>query len=222
MSGDSTSSKNRAAYNRAVYRRRVERGLCTSCCQPKGDVNTNTCLACRTKEKELRAANRALGLCHCGQPRGAVLKECDSCVEQRRAKLKAWKDAGLCSHCGRVSVENKGRCDTCRGKRRTYTRSLRNRVLDHYGGECECCGVKDREFLHLDHINGDGAHHRRNVSQAMLPQWLISKNFPKDFQILCASCNLSKRTGRHCAHVRLSREAVARVPDEDYCLYVGG
>jgi len=49
---------------------------------------------------------------------------------------------------------------------RTYNGKLRYEVFSHYcGGEphCQCPGCKTTfiEFLQLDHVNGDGAAHRK-------------------------------------------------------------
>ena len=41
----------------------------------------------------------------------------------------------------------------------------RLQVLSHYSPslKCQCCGENHYEFLTIDHINGDGAKHRREI-----------------------------------------------------------
>src|SRR5262252_4538483 len=37
-------------------------------------------------------------------------------------------------------------------------------MIAAYGGECACCGETEPVFLTLDHVNGDGAAHRRSMN----------------------------------------------------------
>jgi hypothetical protein len=78
-----------------------------------------------------------------------------------------------------------------------YNQKLRHTVLVHYSGglpTCSCCGEKHEEFLSIDHINGDGADHRRMgiKSGYATYRWLIKNNFPPGFQVLCMNCNFAK------------------------------
>ena len=79
---------------------------------------------------------------------------------------------------------------------------VRGAVFAHYGTKCACCGsTKD---LSIDHVNGDGAEHRRELLGAThqgsktFYRWLIKNNFPKGFQVLCRPCSSSKRDGERC------------------------
>ena len=80
--------------------------------------------------------------------------------------------------------------------------SIRQRVLAHYSPTsspcCACCGTTEK--LSIDHINGDGAEHRRelNTSGIRIYRWLIRENFPLGYQVLCMSCNASKSSGPSC------------------------
>jgi hypothetical protein len=84
---------------------------------------------------------------------------------------------------------------------RRYRASLKATVLDHYGRVCACCGATGR--LTIDHVNGDGKQHREQVfgRQQAGPhfyRWLISNGFPEGFQVLCLSCNNSKKNRPQC------------------------
>jgi hypothetical protein len=75
----------------------------------------------------------------------------------------------------------------------------RARVFEHYGSVCACCGESEPKFLQIDHVNGDGAEHRRKVGK-MVASWIVRNNFPPDFQILCANCNWAKGVNGQCPH----------------------
>ena len=72
---------------------------------------------------------------------------------------------------------------------------LKKECLDYYGGYCSHCGISDYRVLEIDHINNDGAEHRRRDKKARnLFRWLRNNNFPPEFQILCANCHRIKHT----------------------------
>ena len=78
----------------------------------------------------------------------------------------------------------------------------RTAIFDHYGWECACCGAADR--LTIDHIDGSGAQHRkelfggRQIAGTRFYSWLIQRGFPPGYQTLCLPCNRSKGTGPRC------------------------
>lgn len=76
----------------------------------------------------------------------------------------------------------------------------KNQVFDHYGRICKCCKETISEFLTIDHINNDGAKHRRKVRSTKIYQWLVENNFPKGFQTLCFNCNTAKGFFGKCPH----------------------
>ena len=85
-----------------------------------------------------------------------------------------------------------------------YVRKLRLKIIDHYGRICNCCGETKLEFLTIDHINNDGAQHRRDLGKGSSSYnvWLdiVRNNFPNNFQILCMNCNWSKGKYGYCPH----------------------
>lgn len=88
-----------------------------------------------------------------------------------------------------------------RDRNRAWYRRNRQTVFDYYDNKCECCGETHKEFFSIDHINGDGAKHRREVLKGKdIYIWLIRNNFPEGFRILCMNCNTA--IGRHgyCPH----------------------
>jgi len=76
------------------------------------------------------------------------------------------------------------------------------RVMDAYGGKCACCGETELAFLTIDHVDGDGADHRRELGvKGVRYAWFIQNGFPKGFQVLCANCNFGRHiNGGVCPH----------------------
>ncbi len=88
-------------------------------------------------------------------------------------------------------------------KQRVYQQHLRMEVLLAYGGECACCREWRYEFLTIDHINNDGAEHRRKIGTDRyhwLYPWLKNQGYPEGFQVLCINCNCSKQWRGYCPH----------------------
>lgn len=75
---------------------------------------------------------------------------------------------------------------------------LKFEVLSHYSGcsppQCKC-GYNDIRALTIDHVDGGGAQHRRelNGGGSRMYQWLKQNNFPLGFQVLCGCCQMIKR-----------------------------
>jgi hypothetical protein len=91
---------------------------------------------------------------------------------------------------------------------KAYDRKLHARdraaVLDHYGNACACCGEMTPEFLTVDHINDDGAEHRR-AGVTRIYRWLVKNNYPDGFQLLCWNCNAAKQFSNGCPHQRATQ-----------------
>lgn len=71
-------------------------------------------------------------------------------------------------------------------------RKPRRVVFEHYGKKCVRCGEDDIRVLSIDHINNDGAQHRKKLDGKPLYPWLIKNEFPEGFQVLCRNCNWLK------------------------------
>ena len=93
-----------------------------------------------------------------------------------------------------------------------YIRNLRRRainkfeVINHYTiGKlvCACCG-ESYYFLTVDHIDGLGEQHRREIGAQgsnSIYIYLRRGNFPPGFQILCYNCNFARHYfGGICPH----------------------
>ncbi len=85
-----------------------------------------------------------------------------------------------------------------RARERGWTQKVK--VLTHYGnGKCVCvmCGFDDLRALSLDHINGGGQKHRREIGRTQsgvsFYGYLIKHGFPQGFQTLCMNCQKIKQ-----------------------------
>lgn len=109
---------------------------------------------------------------------------------------------GLC-RCGQPRAPGKKGCTGCLTAANAYNSRLKDAAYAAYGGyECACCGETTKEFLQLDHVNNDGAEHRRAIGGLTIYAWLKKANYPPGFQVLCANCNHAKGHYGECPHKR--------------------
>jgi hypothetical protein len=91
------------------------------------------------------------------------------------------------------------------GSRRAVL-AARQRVFMHYGGNpprCACCGEQEDAFLTLDHVNGGGGAHRKQVGSKGpngVLYWLIRNDFPEGYSVLCWNCHMAKDRRGGCPH----------------------
>ena len=81
-----------------------------------------------------------------------------------------------------------------------YRARLKAEVLTHYGnGKLACvkCGYDNNlAALSLDHINGNGADHRRIIGTGggrPFYVWLKINGYPEGYQTLCMNCQFIKK-----------------------------
>jgi hypothetical protein len=77
-------------------------------------------------------------------------------------------------------------------KQRNRSRMRRSAVIFQYGNQCVRCGEDDYTKLTIDHINGGGNSHRKEMSTNII-DYLYNNLVDKDgYQVLCYNCNCSK------------------------------
>ena len=157
-------------------------------------------------EHARRARLREEGMCiaHPNEPAVEGHTRCQKCYDMEAARRAEAKRIGMCfAHPNVPVVKGRNKCQRCIDRSLDSTRARRITVLQHYSGSeipyCACCGESRIEFLAVDHINGDGAEHRKKYPGNMFV-WLIKNNFPDGFQILCHNCNLSRGFYGYCPH----------------------
>ena len=77
---------------------------------------------------------------------------------------------------------------------------LKSEILLRYGnGKCACvkCGFDNILALSIDHINGNGAEHRKSNPKVhgghLFYSWLKKGNYPEGYQTLCMNCQWIKK-----------------------------
>ncbi len=134
--------------------------------------------------------------------------------EKRCSKCHKWKQYSEFTIDKRKNDRLDYRCKKCeRLRKNKYNwRNWRHKDYDYlkdqayknYGGyKCACCGETELIFLSIDHINNDGAEHRKAIGNSTykLYKWLKENDYPKGFQILCMNCNWGKKRNKGvCPH----------------------
>jgi hypothetical protein len=79
---------------------------------------------------------------------------------------------------------------------------LRLLAFQHYSQgsiRCECCGEVRLPFLTIDHVEGGGSSHRRELNSSIY-KWLKKTGYPSGFRILCYNCNMAYAFLGFCPH----------------------
>jgi hypothetical protein len=171
---------------------------------------------------------------------GITRKRCTACGEWKPLDVDHFYRRKTKSGYSETSWESW--CRSCRLARRTawgiqnqqwiaeYGRSSRAeqrmKVLRHYGGEspaCACCGESELAFLAVDHIDGGGNQHAKEIGGAgsNLIRWLIDHDYPDGFQILCHNCNVAKSILGACPHQPTVVSAPEPPEYPDWCPHSG-
>jgi hypothetical protein len=92
----------------------------------------------------------------------------------------------------------------CEARKKRNIRDKKN-ALEKYGGippKCACCGECHLEFLTIDHMNGGGNVHRKEIGGGSggIYRWLRNKKWPDGFRVLCINCNYSIGLFGYCPH----------------------
>lgn len=135
----------------------------------------------------------------------------DKSAEKSKVRYYELIAAGVCPFC-RVRPLKSGirTCEACALRASRFQAQqrakLRLEVFNAYGGpHCQCCGEDEILFLTIDHINDDGAAHRktlpRTYSGGKFYKWLKRNKYPSGFRVLCFNCNCGRqRNGGVCPH----------------------
>jgi hypothetical protein len=115
--------------------------------------------------------------------------------EENREKRRQWHRDWV--------ANNKVKYDQMR---QNYRDKVKRECFLHYGGgkiACVKCGFDDYDCLVLDHVNDDGASHRKSLSVSCrgngggirIYEALFARKMPNDplLQLLCANCNMKKQ-----------------------------
>jgi hypothetical protein len=149
--------------------------------------------------------------CKCGKrkPREGI-KNCGHCakVESKREieRQKERKENGLCVACGKTeSREGLLFCESC-SKKGLRWQKIRNNLykietMSHYSRNysdvpmCAYPKCKNINLYHLtiDHINGGGNKHRKEIGTTNMYAYLRKYGYPEGYQVLCMNHQLEKK-----------------------------
>ena len=186
---------------------KAQNGICNRCgCNSKSAPGHKLCEPHLKKilegSKALYHKRRENGLCvKCQLPVEPGKHCCSTCLVsdryKRRTKVKKYKEAGLCACSRPIENPQYKSCDTCHEARKKCSRTLKGLVLEAYGPVCKGCGETEPGVLQIDHINGDGSKHRKQLKEQSIGiyQWLKDNNWPAGFRTLCANCNWRAHRG---------------------------
>ncbi len=154
---------------------------CTKCqTAPRLSSRRDRCAACdpwcrACETRERKGASRYCGVC-------------------QAARRRTWYKTDASNRAARLASNKAG------------NDALRSEMVAAYGGRCACpgCDVTEQAFLTVDHIENDGAEHRRNIGRfggIQFYRYLRAQGFPRDrYQLLCWNCNLAKHIYGSCPH----------------------
>lgn len=134
----------------------------------------------------------------------------------QRERRNGKRIAGECVDCLSKALPRSTRCRDHQTKHNQQSRAdkikLKIETFNAYGGAmCRCCGETRLPLLTLDHVEGDGAEHRRRegISAGVNTyRRLRCTGYPPGFQVLCYNCNCSKGYFGECPHVAERRNKV--------------
>ncbi len=196
----------------AITRRAtMDATICNRCRKRENEDGYKRCAECRAYHRKVMSDLSARGLCQkccCRSPVRSKRsdKYCQICLDKTIATSKARAEkrtaGGKCRRCGNDRAKNHQLCRPCQAAGRDRYQDLRDEVFAAYGGyKCQCCSETEPKFLQIDHVNNDGAEHRRQMKGGgnHLYGWLKKNGYPVGFQVLCANCNRAKQFGP-CPH----------------------
>ena len=131
-----------------------------------------------------------------------------SCFHRNKTKRLGRQSSCIICECVVSSNWTPKHVEKIRTRQRNRRHTIKRKVFSHYGDACACCGETESAFLSMDHINEDGARHRKEItgkkrgmtgSGCWIYPWIIKNNFPNTLQILCFNCNWAKSHGG-CPH----------------------
>lgn len=202
------------SLQKATAEKRSASYLCVTCGSMPADWPRKKCVECfeatKAKDKAFRQKKIDKGLCpKCKSPDVTPpFVHCSICRDKQRAyadehhaKEGVAGAVQLRKHI--YHLKNREVRNANNVKRNLEVKRL---VIAAYGGKCACCGEDGLQFLSIDHINGDGADHRRELKTIgaghSFYRYLLNNDFPDKHRltVLCHSCNVAKGVGIDCPH----------------------
>lgn len=136
-------------------------------------------------------------------------KYCSACQTFRPTSEFSRKQQSLvgqaqCKSCKRRKrkafyAENPGKHMAHKAYQRAAGLRFKALAISGYGGVCACCGEDVFDLLSIDHIEGGGRAHKKELNRSTIFRWLVKNNYPSGFRVLCFDCNCANYNGS-CGH----------------------
>lgn len=92
---------------------------------------------------------------------------------------------------------------------------LKKKIMTAYGHKCYCCGESELAFLTIDHIDNNGADHKRSFSSGgMLYKWLENNNYPEGFRVSCWNCNSGRAINNNICPHEITKKKIWEIMDQ--------
>lgn len=129
----------------------------------------------------------------------------------RTIRRQQWRTAGLCTECGADPLPDTKLCqihtNSVSRRKAKFREEVKLAVLSHYSKgnpRCGCCGETELDFLTIDHIEGGGNKHRKQVG-GIFTLWLKKQGYPNGYRVLCFNCNIARGLFGTCPHERVAK-----------------
>ncbi len=118
-------------------------------------------------------------------------KICSMCAEEKNT-TEFYKN--------RVSPDGLfGYCKPCTNQQQIlFAYKRRKKIIEHYGGKCECCGEDHYEFMAIEHIFENGTEDIKKSGGYGKMLAKIAKHKSPEYRVLCHNCNMSTSCQCEC------------------------
>lgn len=117
---------------------------------------------------------------------------------KRKEYMKRWREKNRDKERLRHRLWRQEHPEATKAFERNGRLRIKMEVLGHYSltdtPSCNHCGFSDLRALSIDHINGGGTRHCKEVGAGKtFYYWLRKQGFPEGYQTLCANCQRIKQ-----------------------------
>ncbi len=212
-----------AEKDKLCRKQRIKRRKLAGQCQNSGCHNdampgATVCSACSEKAGQAKLKsyykNKEQGVCrYCGKDSDGRAR-CKTCAEAFADYSAQWyknrRDSGCCANCNEPFLGETVLCEKCREKKNLVAKDrwakLKRDALEAYGGVvCSGCPEDDIDILEIDHIDGGGTQHRKEIGLGNMYLWLKQNYYPPGYRVLCPTCNKKAHRGIPLPNEKKSR-----------------
>ncbi len=134
--------------------------------------------------------------------------------EKKKVSIAVWRKKNIVKVREATKEWNKNNQDKLKRYRKEAYKKTKLEVLGHYSNGvpvCSCCGEPEIVFLSIDHINGGGTKHRKELlgQGKNFYRWLKINGYPSGYRVLCHNCNQAYGHYGFCPHQVKDLEAAS-------------